>query len=166
MTNKQLEDRVLREDAVVGIDNMKQDADLQTAGETMVAFHIEDGAIVEFPEPSQFAAWIRLFKGNKIPYVSGLKTTNDTEWIEIPGSVFRNLPIQEDMETFRENNSFGMSLRSKDKDLDRWALLAGKRVRFSHESLRRAGFDKETNTPILDPTKCKEASFYKLSIVE
>lgn len=165
MKQTSLTNRKLRENAVIGLDDLAKDDDFKNAGETMDEFMVPDGTIIEFPKRDQFAAWIRTFKGNKIPYVSGLQVSNDEVWLEIPASVFRNNPIQEDMEEFRLLNEFGMELRSKEKDLFRWELLAGKKVRFDHTSLRCPGYDKKTNSRITNPEECKPKTLWKLTIV-
>ena len=165
MKQTQLAKRELRENAVIGIQNLKDSEEFANIGETMEEFFVDDGTVIEFPVAEKFAAWTRMFRGHKVPYISGLQTSNDEVWLDIPASIFRNSPIQEDMDEFRTLNEFGMLLRSKDKDLFRWEELAGKKVRLAKVSLRAPGYDKETNSRITDPDKCKTKVFYKLTLL-
>lgn len=165
LSNETLGKRELNAKAVISLKSLQENPEFVTVGETMMAFEVPSGTIIEFPYADAFAAWIREFRGNKIPYISGYQTSGDAKWLDIPASVFRNTPIKEDLEEFSRDNEFGMLLRSKDRDLDRWELLAGKRVKLIVSLHRSPGFDKETRSIILDPDQCKVKTFYKVELV-
>lgn len=167
MNNAVLNSRDLRNDATVSLDELREMEEFRTCGQTLTAFSVPDETEIEFPEPRYFAAWIRDFRGSKIPYISGLMATDEAEWLEIPASIFRPNVIAEDENIiFDRENTFGALLRAKDRDLDRWEMLAGKRIRLKEVMVRVPGFDKESKKIILDPKLCQYKKLYKIIVLK